>query len=405
MTAYVESVEDPEQDTVLSLLAYHSWGSGHQVTLHRPQDGSHQWSPEQTAKWDIVLQLTPKGFCILTSSGLPDATTNAQALPLAQPREDDADAPPPEECNSGPPHSHHRTHAAPAHQTSPPPQLPCHQRLAGTPHTAPAVGITRRLLHVGGNPPQHRGAHVPVAPAAETHTQPPGTHLLLTLEGEAAVGNVHTVWLHAHGHTTPPTVVPGVTPLARGHRATAHRGRYRKRLTGMGGQVGTRVRLPARGVAQTLPHQSHPRAGPHHGRIPHQGRPPPQESGPTCAPSTARQRKPSRPPSPTTRASCTPPRVTRKRATPHGGTTPHQKGACSHLQTNLASARTSQRSPTPSPPWPSKLGHRPNRHRPSSEKRRHTTTQLSHTAGDAPFIPPYRTSTSLPTMRGPSTSS
>ena len=27
---------------------------------------------------------------------------------------------------------------------------------------------------------------------AETHTQPPGTHLLLTLEGEAAVKNVHT---------------------------------------------------------------------------------------------------------------------------------------------------------------------------------------------------------------------
>ena len=58
---------------------------------------------------------------------------------------------------------------------------------------------------------------------AETHTQPPGTHLLLTLEGEAAIENVHTaeaedyvmantdtaVWLHAHEHTTPPTVAPG----------------------------------------------------------------------------------------------------------------------------------------------------------------------------------------------------
>ena len=61
---------------------------------------------------------------------------------------------------------------------------------------------------------------------AETHTQAPGTHLLLTLEGEAAVENVHTaegedyvtanadtaVWLHAHEHTTPPTVLPGSHP-------------------------------------------------------------------------------------------------------------------------------------------------------------------------------------------------
>ena len=103
MTAYMVSVEDPEQDTVLSLLAYHSWRWGHQVTLHRPQDGPHQWSPEQTAKWDIVLQLTPEGFYTLTHSGLPDAAPNAQALPLAQPQEDDADAPPPEDCNWDPP--------------------------------------------------------------------------------------------------------------------------------------------------------------------------------------------------------------------------------------------------------------------------------------------------------------
>ena len=85
MTAYVESVEDPEQDTIFGLLAYHSCRWGHQVTLHRPQDGPHQWSPEQTAKWDIVLQLTPQGFYILTHSGLPDTTPTAQALPLAQP--------------------------------------------------------------------------------------------------------------------------------------------------------------------------------------------------------------------------------------------------------------------------------------------------------------------------------
>ena len=70
MMGYVESVEDPEQNTILSLLAYHSWRSGHQVTLHRPQSKPHMWSSEQTAKWDIVLQLTPVGFYILTHSGL-----------------------------------------------------------------------------------------------------------------------------------------------------------------------------------------------------------------------------------------------------------------------------------------------------------------------------------------------
>ena len=95
MTAYVENVEDPEQETILSLLAYHSWEWGHQVTLHRPRSGPQQWAPEQTAKWDVVLQLTPEGFYTLTHSRLPDTTPTAQALPLAQPQEDDADAPPP----------------------------------------------------------------------------------------------------------------------------------------------------------------------------------------------------------------------------------------------------------------------------------------------------------------------
>ena len=94
MTAYLESVENPEQDSILSLLAYHSMRWGHQVTHHLPQSGRHQWSPEQTGKSDIVLQLTSEGFYILTHSGLPDTTPTAQVLPLAQPQEDDADAPP-----------------------------------------------------------------------------------------------------------------------------------------------------------------------------------------------------------------------------------------------------------------------------------------------------------------------
>ena len=63
-------------------------------------------------------------------------------------------------------------------------------------------------------------------PDAETHTQPPGTHLLVTLEGEAAIENLYTaegedyltanagtvVWLHADEHTTLPTVLPGSHP-------------------------------------------------------------------------------------------------------------------------------------------------------------------------------------------------
>ena len=226
MTAYMESVEDPEQDTVLSLLAYHSWRWGHQVTLHRPQDGPHQWSPEQTAKWDIVLQLTPEGFYTLTHSGPPDAAPNAQALPLAQPQEDDADAPPPEECNWDPPTA--TTECMPHRLTK-----------RHLPHDYHATNDSRgrRTLPLQWASPEGTftwGEILPGAVAltylwlqdAETHAQPRGTHLLLTLEGEAAVEHVHTaeredyvtanadtaVWLHAHEHTTPPTVVPGSHP-------------------------------------------------------------------------------------------------------------------------------------------------------------------------------------------------
>ena len=226
MTAYMESVEDPEQDTVLSLLAYHSWRWGHQVTLHRPPDGPHQWSPEQTAKWDIVLQLTPEGFYTLTHSGLPDAAPNAQALPLAQPQEDDAGAPPPEECNWDPP-------------TATTERMPHRLTKRHLPHDYHATNDSRgrRTLPLQWASPEGTftwGEILPGAVAltylwlrdAETHAQPPGTHLLLTLEGEAAVENIHTaegedyvtanadtaVWLHAHEHTTPPTVVPGSHP-------------------------------------------------------------------------------------------------------------------------------------------------------------------------------------------------
>ena len=61
---------------------------------------------------------------------------------------------------------------------------------------------------------------------AETHAQPRSTHLLLTLEGDAAIETVNTtegadhvtantdtaVWLHPQEHTTSPTMVPGSHP-------------------------------------------------------------------------------------------------------------------------------------------------------------------------------------------------
>ena len=226
MVAYVKSVKDAEQDTIVSLLAYHSWRWGHKVTVRRPQSKPHQWSPEQTAKWDIVLQLTPQGFYILTHSELPDAAPVAQTLPLAQPQEDDADAPPSEECNWNP-------------QTATTERMPHRLTNGHLPHDYHATGDSRgrRTLPLQWASPKGTFALGEILPGAtaltylwlwdaETHTQPPGTHLPLTLEGEAAIEKVHTtegedyvtanadtaVWLQANEHTTPPTVVPGSHP-------------------------------------------------------------------------------------------------------------------------------------------------------------------------------------------------
>ena len=146
---------------------------------------------------------------------------------------------------------------------------------------------------MGGNPPRRRGAHVPVAPgcgdarAAPRHTPPPhpggrGRRRKRPHSGRRGLRDGErrhrSMATRSRAHHTPHRST-GVTPLARGHRATAHGSRHRKRPTGMGGQVGTRVRLPARRAAQTLPHQSHPRAGPHHARIPHRGGPPHRSLG------------------------------------------------------------------------------------------------------------------------------
>ena len=366
MKAYVESVYDPEQDTILSLLAYHSWRWGHQVTLQRPQDGPHQWSLEQTAKWDIVLQLTPEGFYILTHSRITDTTPTAEALPLAQPQEDDTDPAPPEECNWGPP-------------TATTEHMPHRLTKRYLPHDYHATSDSRGrcTLPLQWASPEGTFTWREILPGAvaltylwhrdaKTHTQPPGTHLPLTVEGEAAIKDVHTaegqdyvtanadtaVWLHAHEHTTAPTVVPGSHPwhvvivrLPTGAGTGSTQQGWADRWAHVCASLHDGLHRPSL-ISHTLElatttAESSP------------GRPPTPGSGPTRAPSTARQRKPSRPPSLTTRASCTPPTITRKRATPYGGTTPHQKGAYNHRQTSLASVQTSQRSPTRSPQWPS----------------------------------------------------
>ena len=284
----MDSVEDPEQNTILSLLAYHSWRWGHQVTLHRPQSGPHQWSPVQTAKWDIVLQLIPECFYILTQSRLSDPTPTAQALPLAQPQEDDADAPPPEECNWDPP-------------TATTEHMPHRLTKRHIPHDYDATSDSRRrrTLPLQSASPEGTlmwGKILPGAVAltylwlrdAEAHTQAPGTYLLLTPEGDTATENVHTaagedymtanadtaVWLHAQEYTTSPTMVPGSHPW---HVISV------QLPTGTGTGDAQQGRADGwahvcaslhNGLHRPSPHQSHPRAGPHLGRIPHQGGPP-----------------------------------------------------------------------------------------------------------------------------------
>ena len=418
MTAFVESVEDPEQDTVLSLLAYHSWRWGHQVTLHRPQDGPHQWSPEQTAKWDIVLQLTPEGFYTLTHSGLPDAAPNAQALPLAKPQEDDADALPAEECNWDPPtattermrhrltkrhllHDYHATNDSRGRRTlplqwaSPEGILTWGEILPGT------VALTYLWLR-----------------DAETHAQPPGTHLLLTLEGEAAVENVHTaegedyvtanadtaVWLHANEHTTPPTVVPGSHPwhvvivrLPTGADTGSAQQGWADRWAHVCASLHEGLHRPSLTSHTLEPDPT--KAESHTGAAPPPGvwaytRTLHREAAEALKTAISNHQGLVHTPHDNTQKGYT---LWWHHPAPEGGLQPpaDQPGIGPDLTAT----------PAPSPPWPSKLGRHPSGHRPSSRKRRHATTQLSHTSGDAPFIPPYRTSTSPPTMRGQSTSS
>ena len=152
----------------------------------------------------------------------------------------------------------------------------------------PCSGHHPRAPSGGGNPPRRRGAHVPVAPgrrgthAGPWHTPPrhPGRRGRHRKRPHSAGGVLRDRERRHRGMVTRPRThhIPHhgtrVTPLARDHRTTADRDRHGRRPTGIGRQVGTRVRLPARWAAQAHPHQSRPRAGPHHGRIPHRGAPP-----------------------------------------------------------------------------------------------------------------------------------
>ena len=218
----VESMGDPEQDNILSLLAYHSSRWGHNVTVHRAQSEPHQWSPEQKTKWSIVLQLVPEGSYILTHIGYPDAAPNAQSPPLTQPQEDYTGTTPPVDRNWDPP-------------TATTEHMPHRLTKRHLPHGYAATNDTRRRLTLPLQWASLEGTFtwgkiLPRAMArmylwlrdAETHAQPPSAHLLLALEGEAVIENIHTaegedyvtanantaVWLQAQVHATPPTMVP-----------------------------------------------------------------------------------------------------------------------------------------------------------------------------------------------------
>ena len=149
-----------------------------------------------------------------------------QTLPLAQPQKDNAETPPSEECNWDPPtaNTEHMPHRLTKRHLSQDYHATNDSRGRRTlPRQWPSPEGTFKWGEI------HPGAAALTylwLRDAETHTQPPGTHLLLTLEGEAAVEKIHTtereeyvmanadtaVWLHASEHTTPLTVVPGSHP-------------------------------------------------------------------------------------------------------------------------------------------------------------------------------------------------
>ena len=252
---------------------------------------------------------------------------------------------------------------------------------------------------------------------AEAHAQPPGAHILLTLEGEAVIESIHNteeedyvtenadtaVWLHTQEHTTPPTAVPGSQPwhVIIIHLPTGtNTEEARQGWTNRWAQVCTTQRGGLQNLSLTsdILRRAPTTAECHNGTAP-----------PTRVWTYTRTLNRGAAEAFKTTISShqglwhTPHDDTQK-AIPRGRSTPRQTGASNHQPTNLASAQTSQQSPAPSPPWPSNFRGHPNEDLSSSKRRRHATTQHSHTSGDAPSIHPYGTSTSQPTMSGLSTS-
>ena len=147
--------------------------------------------------------------------------STAQTLPLAQPQVDDAHAPPWKNAigtSPRPPPNACRTNSPSV--TSPTTTL--QPKTRGDAAHCPCSGLRLKAPSLGGKsslaPRRSR--------TCGSGTQPPGTHLVLNLEGEAAIKIVHTaegdnyvmanadtaVWLHAHEDTAPPTTVPGLHP-------------------------------------------------------------------------------------------------------------------------------------------------------------------------------------------------
>ena len=173
MTAYVE---DPEQDSIPSLLAYNRWRLGHQITFHRQQGEPRHWSREQKAKWSIVLQLTPKAP---TSSRTADCLTTHTVHnhhPLLTLRETaHTHPPPPQKTTSGcPPQParntcHTASPNATSYTTTTPPTTHCdaaHYPCSGRRERAPSRGgkssLAPRDSRTCGSGMQRR-MHAPLA--------------------------------------------------------------------------------------------------------------------------------------------------------------------------------------------------------------------------------------------------
>ena len=167
---------------------------------------------------------------------------------------------------------------------------------------------------------QESSQEMSMAPVRGTHAQPPGRHLLLTLEGEAAIENLHTaerenyvtanadnaVWLNAH---TAPTNTPHPPPRYQDCMpGTCSSYTYQQGQTRATPNKGTRTgghtcASPCTTGCTGPPPPATSSGQPPPWLSPTPEQPAPPGSGPTRAPSSAGQQRPSRPASPATKAS------------------------------------------------------------------------------------------------------